>query len=41
VGLEDWIIAVGSTVLALVVLRLVPYVERRLLHSKEDTPNSG
>ncbi len=41
VGLEDWIIAVGNTVLALVVLRLVPYVERRLLHSKEDTSNSG
>ncbi len=33
-GLALWVIAVGGTCLALVTLRLVPFVERRLLRTK-------
>ena len=36
VALSQWLLAVGATILALVALRVVRFVERRLLRSSEE-----
>jgi putative Mg2+ transporter-C (MgtC) family protein len=38
-GLELWVVAVGGTILALLTLHVLPYVEHRLLRSKEPPPD--
>lgn len=36
IALSEWIIAIGSTLLALIVLRLIPTIEQLIKRNKED-----